>query len=214
MLSWSSSLFAPGPGRSLYLVEEVEVGYGRPDLLALVASPAALQTAIASGVRVPTRSAAHLLGDPASTGGLDASYARTMRRRLEAAGWSAAKVSQFAGVVHRSVAVEIKVKDWRRALDQAAKLQRTAGEVVIAAPTAVATRIPAAVGDRYGFGLLAIQEKHPVWLRQPRAQNLSIGGRVWLTELLLRAYESDSIQRPSSRTKFERASRIEAILRP
>lgn len=202
------SLIRPGSGRSLFLIREPEIGIGRPDLLMLVASSTGIQKFRMRGLRVPSRAAAKTLDPLHKEGhaGVSLGYERRIRRQLASEGWSRASV-RSADLIFDSLAIEGKMHDWRRAVQQVARFSPLVHRAALAMPHSAVGRVDGTVLERYGAGLIQVGRERSSWLVPAAANNLSVGARLWLLELLMR--EFDHKENQSSRA--ENASNAESI---
>jgi hypothetical protein len=175
-----SRLFAPGAGRSVFLVSEPELGFGRPDALLLTLSVSSLNSFLRRGLRLPSLNAAKSL---AGTGtNLTEKHARSLARQLERADWSPRALDEAAGVIKESLAVEAKLAEWRRAIRQASAYRVGAGRSAVLLPA----RVGALVDDRnlesHGVGLLVEERGRIEWsVPAPRAE-IGVSHRAWLLE--------------------------------
>jgi hypothetical protein len=201
-------LVRPGVGRQLFVIPEADIGAGRPDLLVLSVSPRALANHLANGPRVPTLvSAGVALGeDPLP---VSQSYQRTISRVLAELGISQDQARQAAGIVGASLAIEVKVRDWQRALGQAVKYRPIAGATALALPQRAAARVPAERLHRYGTGVISLSDDSPPqWRNYPLPGVTTPTNSLWLLELLSRAIETGAVYTPSRRRKSASASPI------
>lgn len=191
-------LCRPGKGRVSYVLFEPEVGAGRPDAIVITVSKGALERFRATGLRVPTPSATRALTDTDEMAlGLSPQYVRALRRQLSLSGWSPREFDRAARIVNDSLAIEAKISDWRRALQQVVKFQVTAHQAAILMPAQAATRLPGPTLEKYGIGLIAEAEGKSEWSVSPRRYELPEFSRVWLLELLLRGLEDGTAYSPS-----------------
>jgi hypothetical protein len=192
----------PGPGRVNFVLFEAEVGAGRPDAVVLTVSRNSLEKFRATGLRIPTPTASRALTDTADSSlGISVQYARSLRRRLEAEGWTSREFQQGAAIIHDSLAIEAKVSDWSRALRQVAKFQPTTHRSAILMPEMAATRVPRPTIEKNGIGLLAESHGRTEWMTPAVGQDLSPQRRLWLLELLLRGLDAGVAYNPSALRK-------------
>lgn len=187
-----SHILRPGPGRSVFLLLEPEVYAGRPDLLFIVASTRGIDAFRRAGLRLPSPVAAQALdeGLGSKSLGISSSYASSLRRSLSRQGWTHERARAAARLVSDSLVIEAKMKDWKRALEQAAKLKPTAHRTAILMPQAAAVNVATKSLELYDVGLIALDDRRPIWLRDGGTAAPNLGRRLWLLELLLRAGQS------------------------
>ncbi|MGV8911437.1 MAG: hypothetical protein ACOH14_02380 [Rhodoglobus sp.] len=198
-----SKLFRPGPGRSAYVIFEPEVGAGRPDVLVVSASSTALARYIKAGLRVSTPSATRALSaaDESSLG-ISVPYARSLRKGLLQDGWSQQEYARASVIVHDSLAIEAKVKDWKQALRQVAKFHVTAHRSAIFMPLKTARLIPIPVLEQYGAGLLVETGGRAEWLLTSPRRELEGPSTIWMLEVLVRAMENGLAYKLSDSRNF------------
>lgn len=195
-------LFKPGRGRQLIILEEVELGVGRPDVLAIVANPAALARRANLGLRLRSLTeaqvlAATLLETPA---GVSAGHRRSVTRDLRSRGWLESSNRRLASRtdVPFAMIVEAKVSDWKCGLVQLARTRDFCTHSVLALPDHRLHLVPDPMMGRHGFGLLARNEGGAVfWSREPRARSVTLGASLWLTELAIRGAIRNDGRQPS-----------------
>ena len=202
-------LFPSGPGRSTYIIFEPELGRGRPDAIAVHVSSAALAAVMRQGLRLPhlTASRAALAVDHTDGLGVTGTYGRALRSRIRTAGWTESRASAVSGLVVDSLAIEAKMKDWRRALRQVAAFRAYAHRAALLVPESVADRVEPVGLDVYQAGLLVELAGQAEWRREAPRQDLDPAASAWLVELLMRGLESGTAYRASSSAKLSRAAR-------
>lgn len=188
-----SNLVRPGGGRSLFLMAEPELGFGRPDALMLTVSPAALEAFRRRGLRLPTLNAALTLSGEQTS--LTDMYSQSLARKLVKQGWSQRNLLHSGGLVTDSLAVEAKLSEWRRAIRQAAAYRVGAGRAAVLLPEKVTQNVDQRNLEAHGIGLMSSGPRRIEWLVPAPRHELSIGHRAWLVELLLRGLEDGSAQR-------------------
>lgn len=192
-------LFPPGAGRSLYVLREPEVGAGRPDVVALHVSPGGLTSHLERRPPIPHSTAAKSLHDTSDDGsfGVEKPYGRRLRRSMIESGWSAREIAAAAALVHDSLAIEVKLRDWRRAVRQAAKFSPLVARSALLLPGTAAEPTAASL-DFYSLGLLQADPRARVrWVKNAPPQTLPPYARLWLLELLARGLRDGSAQRLS-----------------
>ena len=87
----------PGPGRSLFLLSEVEIGIGRPDLLFFTASSSAVRSQARRGLRLQNWVEARVLGSWLTGNemtGVSRQHAASVTKRLRERGWTVTKANR------------------------------------------------------------------------------------------------------------------------
>ena len=188
-----SRLFAPGAGRSVFLVSEPELGFGRPDAVLLTLSVTSLNSFLRRGLRLPSLNAAKSLAGAGTS--LTDKHARALARQLERIGWSERALKDAGGAITDSLAVEAKLAEWRRAIRQAAGYRVGAGRSAVLLPA----RVGALVDDRnlasHGVGLLVEDRGRVEWSVPAPRTEIGVSHRAWLLELLIRGLESGTAHR-------------------
>lgn len=190
------NLFPPGKGRSVFIVREPELGFGRPDAIILTISATALQSFMNTGLRLPSLNAARSLSGEASN--VTIKYARTLARDVERSGWSHRALARSASMVTDSVAVEAKISEWRRAIRQATGYRVGTSRAAILVPARVGALVERRNLESHGIGLLTEQFRRIQWSVEAPPSEISICHRAWLIELLLRGLESGTAHRSAA----------------
>lgn len=210
----AGSLFPPGPGRSAWLILEPQTGFGVPDVLIVRASAAAVAAHKARGLRMPTVSAARVLATHShSVPGITEKYAQALRADLARRGWTTGTVRSAASVVSDSIAIEVKMQDARRALQQLGKFRVSAHRAAICMPITTAHRASRTTLDRFGAGLIVADGHRLAWETPAQYQQLPEYRRLWLAELLIRALDSGDAHRLSAPRKRSMPD-ANALMRP
>ena len=198
----AGKLFPPGSGRSSWLVLEPQTGLGIPDVLIIQASALAVSTHVARGLRLPTLSAARVLSArPNEATGVTPRYAQSLRLNATRDGWTASAVRAASSVVSDSLAIEVKLADAKRALQQLSKFRVSTHRAAICRPASTAHRASRQTLDRFGAGLLVAEEFDIHWENRARFQEIPTFRRLWLAELLVRSLEAGSAYRLSASRK-------------
>lgn len=187
-------LFPPGRGYELGILQEVETGSGRPDLLLVVTSRGKMRAWNRRSLYLATPSEARVLasvaaGVPASRAGVTPTHGLRILKSLQERGW----FTQDGNLVVRppyvrdSLIVEAKVRDWQKGLTQLAKGRRFAHRAALLVPEGTGGKVNRRALDRNGFGLIVQKDSGVDWIRKPRARSLSPASDLWLTELILRS---------------------------
>ena len=184
----------PGPGRSVYVLEEAELGAGRPDIITLTIAPASLEWFRRTGLRIGSPAAARALDLRLSEDqlGVSRSHALSIRKELQAQGWFDLDLRRVDEIVHESLAVEAKVRDWRSGVRQVSKFRRYFHRSAVLMPKRVMPEESERAMGFYGCGLLFQDGKNFKWERDAIAATPPAWAGAWLLELLLRGLESGS----------------------
>ncbi|GAB3077628.1 hypothetical protein GCM10027080_24660 [Pedococcus soli] len=202
-------LFRPGPGRTTYIIFEPEVGRGRPDAIAVQISAFALGALRREGLRLPhlTASRAALASDETDGFGVTGAYGRQLRTRIRTAGWTERRATSVSNLIVDSLAVEAKMKDWRRALRQVAAFRPYAHRAALLVPQSLTARVDPVGLDVYQAGLLREDHGQVAWERSAPRREIDPAASAWLVELLVRgldngtAYSASELARPSRAPK-------------
>ena len=192
-------LFPPGPGRSLYVLLEPEIGAGRPDILALHVSSNGLAAHLSHRPRIPHSTAAKALHTASEdeSFGVNREYGRRLRRSMVDSGWTPKEISDAARLVRDSLAIEAKLRDWRRAVRQAAKFSPLVARSALLMPQGLPVDAELSL-DFYRLGLLEAGPRSSVrWSHPSPRQDLAPFARLWLLELLARGLADGTAQRLS-----------------
>ena len=187
-------LLRPGPGRSVYTVPEAPFPNGRPDLVLIAISPAAVRARMARGLRLSNFTEAKVLAavlDDSLAPGVTPEHARAVERRLESRGWLDPSYSQL-DYVSDSLIVEAKQAEWRRGLRQLIRNRRYAHRAALLVPASIARLVDETALNRLQCGLLSFGDDVLAWRQDSLMTTPSHAGILWLTELALRR-ESDEL---------------------
>ena len=199
-VSRARAVMSPGPGRSVFVIEEPEIGAGRPDLMLVTVAQSSVHWYAQRGLSLTSPAAARVLDPQVSYAdlGISRGYAAALRRDLATQGWGSEDPNRIASLVTDSLAVEAKIRDWRRALQQVARYRRHVHRTAILMPP----RDLPAEADRslnfYGSGLLRLDSAGVRWERQAVSNQPSIGARLWALELLRRGLGDGTAYRLSA----------------
>lgn len=178
----------PGKGRVLVVLDEVELGVGRPDLIAVMTSPSALRARAKKGLRLNNLTEARVLGElrEGSSSGVTQAHAREVGRRLKARGWLESSAST-GPVVSDSWLIEAKMQDWQAGLMQLSRGRWACNRAALLLPESVVPRVPTARLNRLALGLISYGNGGRVrWHRRGRRREISLTADVWLAELAIR----------------------------
>lgn len=201
-------LVRPGPGRSMYVMSEVDAPVGRPDLAIVVIAPAVVDGYLRRGVRIPNVTAAKLLARTSVShrGQATSEHEHRLKRDLDRAGWTPSMAIALAKAVHESLAVEAKIRDWRGGLRQVSRFRRVFERSALLLPsTAPLTGMEEAL-RAYGCGLLLEEGGRVRWRFEGTRNDPPRWAKLWTLELVARALESGSGYRVASRSNNSRAS--------
>lgn len=186
-------LFRPGSGRSVFLLQEAELGFGRPDGLVLAVSAIGLKSFVQRGLRLPSLAAARSLTGDSSN--VSEKHSRHLLRRLEEAGWTNRDLVQAAALVHDAIAIEAKMSDWKAAIRQASRYKVGAGRAAVLLPHRIGTLVEPRNLLAHGVGLLVEERQKIQWATPAPSSEASPAQRAWLLELLIRGLENGEAQR-------------------
>ena len=202
-------VIAPGAGRKLFVLQDVDVSMGRPDLIVLGCSPSALDWFSSQGLRLSSYAAARVL-DPAvpqGASGLSESYERRLGLELAQSGWNTKSVKRASSIVASSVGIEAKLREIPRALRQVARFRSLFGRAAILAPVRSNDAIGASLFASYNIGLIQPTSNAWAWTVPSVPRRESVASRLWLLELLLREQARDGVYTPSRSRKASIALR-------
>lgn len=189
------ALLSPGSGRSLFVLSQVDLGVGRPDLLLLSASRKALHARARSGLRLANLTEARVLAAINNRGGSGHSvgHVRTVTARLRQAGWitSTGGVRAVRPAVADSILVEAKVSDWRTGLQQLTRTRWAAHASALLMPTASKRRVPRRTLRHNHLGLLVLNDHGLRWQIKPPRRPITWLADAWLAELAIRSLEAE-----------------------
>lgn len=206
----STDFVKPGPGRSVYVVEEPELGgAGRPDLVFVTIASATLHKYQRAGMRLSSQVSARLLDSQLGPSdlGVSASYSQALRRELDEQGWTPGNAEHFASMMTDSFAVEAKIRDWRRAMHQVSRFRRLFHRSAILMPQRELPPEAWRSLDFYRCGLLFRDGSDFRWVREPTVEAPATWSRLWLLELVMRGLDSGRAYRLSDPLKMSSASR-------
>lgn len=208
-LSQYKTLVRPGPGRSVFVIEEAELGAGRPDLIFVTMPSGAFDRFRQSGLRLTSMAAARVLDPsvPLDHVGVTRSYAMSLRRSHTAQGWDDFDVTRLADLVADTYAIEAKMYDWRRAVQQVSRFRRHFHRSAILMPRRNLPPEADRTLDFYGCGVLFRNGDSFRVERDPAVGVPSVAARLWTLELLLRGMESGDAYRLSDFRNTSIASR-------
>jgi hypothetical protein len=133
--------------------------------------------------------------------GVTATYGRQLQSRIRTAGWTESQASAVSALIVDSIAIEAKMKDWRRALRQIAAFRAYAHRAALLVPKAVGARVQVIGLDVYQSGLLVESGGRVDWERPASRREVDPATRAWLVELLLRGLEGGTAYRVSASAK-------------
>lgn len=193
----ASLVYPPGAGRSLYVIPEADLGAGRPDIILLTVSSNGLQAYAQRRLRIGSAAAAKVLdpGVSSEETGVTAGTARSITRSLQLDGWRKRDFVHASHLIHDSLAVEAKVKDWKQAARQVSKFRRYFHQSAVLMPERSVTQQLQRTLHAYGCGLIQHQAPNLRWVEHPVPSPPPPWARVWLLELLLRGLDDGSAYR-------------------
>lgn len=181
-----------GDQSGLVVLEEVELGIGRPDLLVLRVDLAVLSLRSAAGMRLDNLTEARVLGaawagDLAGSG-VSIDHASRVSQRLSARGWP--DVGQVAQAVQDSVLIEAKLTHWGAGVHQLVRVRWASNHAALLVPVATADLVPNVVLRSNDLGLLSETAGELAWQRASPRRDLPPHLDAWLAELALRHLEA------------------------
>jgi hypothetical protein len=202
-LDQAAALVRPGPGRTLVALSEVELGIGRPDVLLLTASKSGLLARASHGLRLRNLTEAEILASvhEGRRSRHSDKHVRAVTRRLRAMGWLVRGdvLRSAPRLIAQSVLIEAKVRDWRTGIGQLARTTWVAGRSALLVPGDVERRVPKALLQHNGIGLIVQQSDGALaWRLRGRARHIPLVADLWVTELAIRHVESAD-RRPVNR---------------
>jgi len=207
----ASELLRPGPGRSLYLLSEVEIGIGRPDLLFLAASSSAVRSQARLDLRLQNWVEARVLGSQLTSNemtGVSRKHALSVAKRLRERGWTLTKAERRLPLVADSLLIEAKVSSWKGGLAQLARTRRMAQRSALLLPRAANQLVSRQRLGQGSVGLLLFDPAEGIkWQKKAPRRSVSPAARLWLGELAIRASEGRESQTLSSARKSSKARR-------
>jgi hypothetical protein len=207
----AADLIRPGAGRSLFVLAEVEIGIGRPDLLFLTASSVAVGARRKQDLRLQNWVEARVLGSWLNQGtatGVSPSHVSAVSRRLRMRGWTAKKAETALPLVADSLVVEAKVSGWKSGLAQLARTRRLTHRSALLLPTTGNRLVDRRRLKRGNVGLILFDQDGGVsWRRKAPKRSISPAAKLWLGELAIRASEDGRSQSPSAVRKESRLKR-------
>jgi hypothetical protein len=177
---------------ALVVLQEVELGIGRPDLIVLNVDLTTIALRRSADLRLSNLTEARALGalingDP-TLSGVSTRHLRKLADRLGGSGWLDPRVS--SRTVSDSVLIEAKVSHWGKGVGQLARVRWASHSAALLVPTDVARRVPAAMLSFNGLGLLTQDDGTIAWHKTSPHADLPLHIDAWLGELALRGLES------------------------
>jgi hypothetical protein len=174
-----------------FVLTEVPVGIGRPDLLLVLADWTSLSARRAAGLRLDSLSQAEALGvlrQESARVSVSPGRMRAHVRALEQRGWADCPTH---AVIEDSVLIEAKVADWSAAVRQLSRTRWAVHRAALLLDHASIHRVDHAVLDVYELGLVAVAESGvPAWIREAPPTRLESHLDAWLGELVIRSIEN------------------------
>ena len=190
-------LFAPGSGRSLIRLREVEIGTGRPDAIFLVISSAALEARRRADMRLPSIAHARVL-ESMRTGcpsGYCQRHVKKLVKSLWDLGWLTrrGRVRALQRTIARSLLVEAKISDWRRGILQLTRARWAGHQAALLMPLETHHRVSSVALDHNRLGLIVRNQCHLDWRITSPTLQLGWMADMWLTELALREIDAERV---------------------
>lgn len=209
----ANKLMPPGPGRRLYIIPEPQLGRGRPDAIAITASPRGLHSYFKNSIRFTTFTQAVVVSDDNNHSvGVSDSYAKELRSSMRTDGWNDAQIKKAESIVHDSLAIEAKMTDWRRAIRQVARFRPMANRTAILMPENSASRVDKMSLKIYNSGLISASDVTLRWTVKARYQKIGTAQKLWLLELLHRHFEHQEIKSPPSCATPQDCSEVSTLV--
>ena len=192
-------LMPPGRGYQTFVLEQAQTTEGRPDIIFVVASPRSIRWYTRSVPRlkskaecevISTMMTQRLASTPSAVSarlGVSERYVASVMRDMQQRGMTVDVAERISKIVRNSLVIEAKVRDWRRAIWQAHRFSGMMDMVAIAMPKDAKALIDSAYLQRIGTGLLCVDGDKTEWSVRPAKLNVSVGSRLWLTELVARS---------------------------
>lgn len=194
VLARPHDLVSVGRGYALIVLDEVELTFGRPDIVIATVSANALSSWLRRGIRLANATEARVLAtmlDPNEEKAIAVTreHARAVRKRLESAGWSLTELPTIP--VREALVLEAKIADWRTGITQLTARQSQFNSSALLVPEPVGHRVPHDLLEWDGIGL-AVQcsDGKLRWQRKPRARAISMGARIWISQLVANRFAS------------------------
>ena len=202
-----ASLFAAGRGRELFVLEEVELGVGRPDLLAIATSRVAMEARARRGQRLDTLSEAEILASSleGSPSRYSAGHQRTVLAGLRQT-WGVGRSAVRPAVVD-SLIVESKMPDWGSGARQLVRTRWATGRSALAVPKGVASRVDRRLLGHNFLGLISTNGRSARWEVDAPMRPITLLADLWLGELAIRVLESACPQSDSAAANASSATR-------
>lgn len=187
----ANSLLRPGSGRRLFVCEEVEIGVGRPDVVLIAASPAALRARRERNLRFHNLTEARVFVDSLGLheSGYSSSHRKAVQRRLEARGlFERDAIDLLMRSTVDSLIIEAKVQDWRCGINQLSRTRSLAHRSAIAMPVESVHRVRENAVSANRLGIIGVDspKRAALWLRAAPAHPISVGSELWLLEIASR----------------------------
>lgn len=191
MVRDAARLVRPGRGRVSYVLEEVDLSRGRPDVVIVVLSRNGFDRFGREGLRLPHPTAARVLDEELDerSWGVAPTYGRRLLRQLRELGWTHTRARRAADLVVDSLAVEAKMADWHRGIRQIASFRSEVHRSALLLPTHRTQRVRESSLSFYGAGLLSESSGRVKWERPAVVGQPTIASRLWLLESMLRAHK-------------------------
>lgn len=191
---FASRIVAPGVGRSLVHLREVELGTGRPDSILVALSSVGLRARVRAELRLPSLAHARVLESIRSgiPSGYSQSHANQLTNSLRDLGWlmGEQRVRDVPNLVYRSLTVEAKMSDWRTGICQLTKARWASHAAAILMPREMQHRVLRVALRHNRLGLLIADQGDIRWQVKAPCRELDWMADLWLTELAIRAIEN------------------------
>lgn len=192
VLENAATFIRPGSGRQAFLMTEVAFPAGRPDVVAVVASPTLLKWRALMGLRLANFTEARVLAAMlcrTSSGGISPDHARAVARRVEGRGWLDALRGRSVRAVSDSLLIEAKHSEWRKGVSQLLRNRRQIHRAAILVPADRAGLVNQPALTRMDCGLMVFDGglQRLSWIIEGAPREPSLAADLWLAELAIRA---------------------------
>ena len=190
----ASHIFSPGIGRSMFHLQEVELGTGRPDSILIALSSTGLEARIRSGLRIPSLAHARELEAVrlGQSSRYSTSHSNRLMKSLRELGWITRRncVARVPNLISNSVTIEAKMSDWKTGVCQLSKARWATHLAALLVPYNMQHRVSRKALCRNRLGLLVVNSGSVKWRIRPPHTCQNTMADLWLTELVIRAIES------------------------
>lgn len=181
---------ASDPVSTVVLLEELEVGVGRPDIVVVRVDLDTLNFRRWAGLRLHNLAEARALGAAlegnVELSSVSAEHTNRLIGRLRDKGWLAGPLTR---AIQDSMLIEAKVSHWGVGVHQLARVLWASNHAALLVPSSTALRVPTEVLRFNQIGLLTEDGGRLSWAETAPRRELPRHLDAWLAELALRAVE-------------------------